>query len=51
MPFHDEVDEHLSTVLAQDHFYSDRCIYKLQVSSFLQLRGCGSARKLEDHAG
>lgn len=40
-----------STVLTQDHFYSDRYIYKLQSSSSLRLWWCLSARKSKEHAG
>ena len=36
----------LSTVLTQDHFYSDWCIYKLQRSPLLFLRWCLSACEL-----
>ena len=38
--------ECMSTVLTQDHFYSDQCIYKLQSSPLLWLRWCCSAREL-----
>ena len=36
----------LSTVLTQDHFYSDWCIYKLHSSPLLFLRWCSSTREL-----
>ena len=41
----------MSTVLTQDHFYSDRYIYKLQHSSSLWLWWCLSAREAIEHAG